>query len=276
MAAQVTTGGIASAGAKGSRSGARAKAERPARKGLIGRKVGMTQVFDADGTVVPVTVIEAGPCKVLRLRSLERDGYSALQVGFLDKPRRLASRSVRGQVAQLESKRSQRKTEAGVVSLPRPDCEPKRFVRELRGDYAGLEVGGVLKVDLFEGVDFVDIVGTTKGRGTAGVMKRHGFSGQRASHGVKKVHRHQGGTGMNTSPGRVFKGKRMAGRFGNERSTMRNVKLVRIDLENNLLLVRGAVPGPNGGYVVVRQTNKVKRRGGPAPAGGAKKKAGAK
>ena len=115
MAAQETTGGIASAGAKGFRGGARARAERPARKGLIGRKVGMTQVFDADGTVVPVTVIEAGPCKVLRLRSLERDGYSALQVGFLDKPRRLASRSVRGQVADLESKRSQRKAEAGVV-----------------------------------------------------------------------------------------------------------------------------------------------------------------
>jgi len=129
---------------------------------------------------------------------------------------------------------------------------------------------------VFEGVEMVDIVGTTKGRGTAGVMKRHGFKGQRASHGVKKVHRHQGGTSMNTSPARVFKGKRMAGRFGNERSTMRNVKLVRIDAENNLLLVRGAVPGPNGGYVVVRQTNMVKRRGGPAPAGGAKKKAGAK
>jgi large subunit ribosomal protein L3 len=149
-------------------------------------------------------------------------------------------------------------------------------VRELRGAYEGVEVGHVLTVGLFEGVDAVDIVGTTKGRGTAGVMKRHGFKGQRASHGVKKVHRHQGGTSMNTSPARVFKGKRMAGRFGNERSTMRNVKLVRIDLENNLLLVRGAVPGPNGGYVVVRQTNKVKRRGGPAPAGGAKKKAGAK
>jgi large subunit ribosomal protein L3 len=243
---------------------------------LIGRKVGMTQVFDADGTVVPVTVIEAGPCKVLRLRSLERDGYSALQVGFLDKPRRLASRSVRGQVAHLESKRSQRKAEAGVVSLPKPDCEPKRFVREFRGTSEGIEVGQDLSVEVFEGVARVDVTGTTKGRGTAGVMKRHGFKGQRASHGVKKVHRHQGGTSMNTSPARVFKGKRMAGRFGNERSTMRNVKLVRIDLENNLLLVRGAVPGPNGGYVMVRQTNKVKRRGGPAPTGGAKKKAGAK
>ena len=246
------------------------------RKGLLGRKVGMTQVFDANGAVVPVTVIEAGPCAVTQVRSVDRDGYDAVQIGFLDKPRRLASRSVRGHVAKLDSRRSKRAAEAGVVAVPKADCEPKRFVREIRGVYPGVEVGGVLTVNLFEGVDFVDIVGTSKGRGTAGVMKRHGFSGQRASHGVKKVHRHQGGTGMNTSPGRVFKGKRMAGRFGNERSTMRNVKLVRIDLENNLLLVRGAVPGPNGGYVMVRQTNKVKRRSGPAPAGGAKKKAGAK
>jgi large subunit ribosomal protein L3 len=252
------------------------KADSAGRKALLGRKVGMTQVFDANGAVVPVTVIEAGPCAVTQVRSVDRDGYAAVQVGFLDKPRRLASRAVRGHVAKLDSRRAKRAAEAGVAAGPKADCEPKRFVRELRGVYEGVEVGHVLTVGLFEGVEAVDIVGTTKGRGTAGVMKRHGFSGQRASHGVKKVHRHQGGTSMNTSPARVFKGKRMAGRFGNERSTMRNVKLVRIDAENNLLLVRGAVPGPNGGYVVVRQTNKVKRRGGPAPAGGAKKKAGAK
>ena len=275
MAAQETTGNIASAGAKGSR-GARARAERPARKGLIGRKVGMTQVFDTDGTVVPVTVIEAGPCKVLRLRSLERDGYSALQVGFLDKPRRLASRSVRGQVADLESKRSQRRAEAGVVSLPKPGCEPKRFVREFRGTAEGIEVGQDLSVEVFEGVARVDVTGTTKGRGTAGVMKRHGFKGQRASHGVKKVHRHQGGTGMTTSPARVFKGKRMAGRFGNERSTMRNLKVVRVDKENHLLLVRGAVPGPNGAMVVVQQTNLIKKVAGPGAPVSKKKKAGAK
>jgi large subunit ribosomal protein L3 len=132
----------------------------------------------------------------------------------------------------------------------------------------------VLTVDVFEGIEFVDITGTTKGRGTAGVMKRHGFKGQRASHGVKKVHRHQGGTGQNTSPARTFKGKRMAGRYGNERSTMRNLKLVRIDKDNNLLLVRGAIPGPRGSYVMVRQTNKLKRVGVAAPTG--KKKAGGK
>ena len=248
--------------------------DKPGRKGLLGRKVGMTQIFDADGVVVPVTVIEAGPCPVIAVRSPDRDGYAAVQIGFLAKPRRLASRSVRGQVADLDGRRAKRRAEAGVAAAPKAGCEPQRFVRELRGVYDGVAVGQVLTVDLFEGVEFVDVTGTTKGRGTAGVMKRHGFKGQRASHGVKKVHRHQGGTGMNTSPARVFKGKRMAGRYGNERSTMRNVKLVRVDKGGNLLLVRGAVPGPAGSYVVVRQTNKIRKAGAAAPAG--KKKAGAK
>jgi len=275
MAADTTTSS-GSQTAAGSAKAGRAGRNLPGRKGLLGRKVGMTQVFDPSGIVVPVTVIEAGPCSVTQVRTAARDGYEAVQLGFLDKPRRLASRSVRGQVAKLDGRRAKKAAAAGVTAAPKADCEPKRFVRELRGVYEGVEVGQVLTVGLFDGVDTVDIVGTTKGRGTAGVMKRHGFKGQRASHGVKKVHRHQGGTSMNTSPARVFKGKRMAGRFGNERSTMRNVKLVRVDAENNLLLVRGAVPGPNGGYVIVRQTNKVKRRGGPAPAGGAKKKAGGK
>jgi len=248
--------------------------EKAGRKGILGRKVGMTQVFDASGVMVPVTVIEAGPCPVLAVRSPDRDGYSAVQIGFLDKPRRLASRAVRGQVANLDGRRAKRRAEAGVVAAPKANCEPKRLVRELRGTYDGAEVGSVLTVTVFEGVEFVDVTGTTKGRGTAGVMKRHGFKGQRASHGVKKVHRHQGGTSMNTSPARVFKGKRMAGRFGNERSTMRNVKLVGIDAERNLLVIRGAVPGPDGGYVLVRETNKIRKVGSAAPAG--KKKAGAK
>lgn len=235
-------------------------ADKPGRPGLLGRKIGMTQIFDAEsGAVVPVTVIEAGPCPVTSVRTPDRDGYSAVQIGFADKPRRLASRSVRGQVADLDGRRGKKRAEAGAASLPKAGCEPQRFTRELRGVYAGAEVGQVLTVDVFEGVEFVDITGTTKGRGTAGVMKRHGFKGQRASHGVKKVHRHQGGTGQNTSPARVFKGKRMAGRFGNERSTMRNVKLVRVDKDQNLLLIRGAVPGPNGSFVTVMRTNKVRR-----------------
>jgi large subunit ribosomal protein L3 len=244
------------------------------RKGLLGRKVGMTQIFDADGKVVPVTVIEAGPCPVLAVRTSERDGYAAVQLGFRDKPRRLASRSVRGQVANLDGRRAKRRAEAGVTAVPKAGCEPQRFVRELRGLYEGVEVGQVLTVDLFEGVEFVDVIGTTKGRGTAGAMKRHGFKGQRASHGVKKVHRHSGGTSMNTSPARVFKGKKMAGRYGHERSTMRNIKLVRVDAGGNLLVVRGAVPGPNGSYVVIRQTNTLRKVGVAAPTG--KKKGGAK
>jgi large subunit ribosomal protein L3 len=249
--------------------------DKPGRPGLLGRKVGMTQIFDAEsGAVVPVTVIEAGPCPVTFVRTPERDGYAAVQIGFANKPRRLSSRSVRGQVAKLDGRRSKRRAEAGVATLPKADCEPQRFVRELRGVYEGVEVGQTLTVDVFEGVEFVDVVGVTKGRGTAGVMKRHGFKGQRATHGVKKVHRHQGGTGQNTSPGRVFKGKRMAGRYGNERSTMRNVKLVRLDKDANLLLVRGAVPGPNGAFVTVLKTNKIKRVGVAAPTG--KKKGGAK
>tara|TARA_Y100000385_G_scaffold109095_1_gene113218 strand:- start:272 stop:1156 length:885 start_codon:yes stop_codon:yes gene_type:complete len=231
------------------------------RKGLLGRKVGMTQVFDDDGTVVPVTVIEAGPCTVLLSRSADRDGYDAIQVGYRDKPRRLASRSVRGQVVKLDSKRAKKRSHAGVEMVEKADCEPQRFVREFRGETKA-RVGQKITVAVFEGCDAVDVIGVSKGRGTAGVMKRHGFSGQRASHGVKKVHRHQGGTGMCQSPGRLFKGKKMAGRFGNERSTMRNLRLVDIDSDRNLLVVRGAVPGPNGGYVVVRQTNKVKRSGG--------------
>ena len=231
------------------------------RKGLLGRKVGMTQVFDDDGTVVPVTVIEAGPCTVLLSRSADRDGYDAIQVGYRDKPRRLASRSVRGQVVKLDSKRAKKRSHAGVEMVEKADCEPQRFVREFRGETKA-RVGQKITVAVFGGCDAVDVIGVSKGRGTAGVMKRHGFSGQRASHGVKKVHRHQGGTGMCQSPGRLFKGKKMAGRFGNERSTMRNLRLVDIDSDRNLLVVRGAVPGPNGSYVVVRQTNKVKRSGG--------------
>lgn len=226
--------------------------------GLLGRKVGMTQIFDEAGTAIPVTVIEAGPCHVLQLRTKERDGYEAVQIGFLDKPRRLATRAQRGQVAKLDSKRSKARAKAGAEPQPKPDCEPKRFVRELPGPApAECKLGQVLKVDLFEKVKSVDVTGTSKGKGTAGVMRRHNFKGQRATHGVKKVHRHGGGTSMNTFPARVFKGKRMAGRMGNERVTNRNLKLVRIDAEHNLLLVRGAVPGPNGGYVIVRQTNKL-------------------
>jgi large subunit ribosomal protein L3 len=227
--------------------------------GLLGRKVGMTQIFLEDGSVVPVTVLEAGPCPVLQLRTAERDGYEAVQLGFADRDRERTARSGRGQVAQLDSRRSKRRKDAGVELLDKAGCEPQRFVREFRGPAGELKVGAALTVKEFEGIAAVDITGTIKGRGTAGLMKKWNFKGQRATHGVKKVHRHSGGTSANTFPARVFKGKKMGGRWGAERGTIRNLKVVRIDEEKNLLLVRGAVPGPIGGFVMVRPTNLVRR-----------------
>lgn len=223
-------------------------------RGLIGRKVGMTQVYREDGTAVPVTVLQAGPCRVLQVRSIDRDGYEAVQLGYLDKPRRLASRSERGHVAKLDSKRSKERSAAGVELLAKADCEPQRYVREFRGA-TDLAVGAEVKVDLLAEVKRVDVTATSKGRGFSGVMKRHNFAGQRATHGVKKVHRHPGGTGCSASPSRVVKGMKMAGQYGNARTTVRNLEVVGVDAENDLLLVRGAVPGPNGGCVLISETN---------------------
>ena len=223
---------------------------------ILGRKVGMTQIYLEDGTAVPVTVVQAGPCHVLQVRSQERDGYAAVQLGFEDKPRRLASRAERGHVAKLDSKRQKQRVAEKVELVAKADCEPQRFIREFRGE-TDLEVGATVTVDQFAEIKKVDVTATSKGRGFAGVMKRHNFSGQRASHGVKKVHRHAGGTGCSASPSRLFKGIRMGGQYGNAQVTTRNLEVVKVDAENNLLLIRGAVPGPNGGFVSIRQTNKV-------------------
>ena len=227
----------------------------------------MTQVYNDDGVAVPVTVVEAGPCVVLQVKTADRDGYEGVQVGFDDKlsrkdqdreegdrKRNRANRAERGHVAQLKSKRQQKRVESGVEVLAKAGCEPKRFVREFRvdGEDHGLEVGAELTAEVLADVKAVDVVATSKGRGTAGVMKRHNFQGQRASHGVKKVHRMAGGIGQATDPARVWKGKRMAGRYGGKRVTVRNLDVVRVDVENNMLLVGGAVPGPNGGYVMIR------------------------
>lgn len=230
--------------------------------GLLGRKVGMTQIFDETGTVIPVTVIQAGPCHVLQLRTAERDGYEAVQLGFADMPRRIASRSQRGHVAKLDSKRARRRGAGGVDLPDRAGCEPKRFVRELRGAVGEHTIGQQLSVAVFESVPSVDVTGTSKGRGTAGPMKRHNFAGLPASHGVKKHHRAPGSVGSHASnrgSGRPKRGKRMAGRYGAERVTIRNLRIVRIDADNNLVLVEGAVPGPNGGLISIRPTNKKKR-----------------
>jgi large subunit ribosomal protein L3 len=236
--------------------------------GLLGRKVGMTQVYTDDGDLIPVTVVEAGPCVVLQLKTVERDGYEAVQLGYLDKKRPVggrrtrgsqASRSERGHVVGLSSKRSKARAEAGVEPVEKANCEPKKFVREFRvdGENVDLEVGQTLTVELFAEMSHVDVVGTSKGRGFAGVMKRHNFAGQRASHGVKRVHRHGGGIGMSADPARVLKGTRMPGRYGNARSTVRHMQVVRIDAETNSMLIKGGVPGPPGGYVLIRPTNKL-------------------
>lgn len=225
--------------------------------GILGRKIGMTQIYDEQGNVVPVTVVQAGPCDVLQVRTAERDGYEAVQLGYLDKPRRLAGRSERGHVAKLDSKRSKARAAAGVEALAKAGCEPKRFVREIRGGAGDLQVGSKIDVTALEGIARVDVVATSKGRGFSGAMKRHNFHGQRATHGVKKCHRALGGTGASAFPSRLFKGKKMPGQYGSARCTIRNQKLVSVDAEQNLLLIRGAVPGPNGGYVVIQRTNKM-------------------
>lgn len=225
--------------------------------GLLGRKIGMTQVYDDSGVMVPVTVLELGPCTVL---SVESGLYEAVQLGFGDRDRRRVSRADRGQVADIGGARSKRRAAAGV-EVVRPNCEPKKFVREFRVDGEGVElaVGDELRVSHFAEVAKVDVIATSKGRGFAGVMKRHNFAGQRASHGVKRVHRHGGSIGQSADPARVLRGTKMPGRYGGTQITVRNLTVVRIDEDQNLMLVGGAVPGPNGGSVVVRQTNKMKR-----------------
>jgi large subunit ribosomal protein L3 len=209
------------------------------RVGLLGRKVGMTQIYQENGVVVPVTVLECGPCTVLQVRTEDRDGYHAWQLGFDDKKRKKANQAERGHARKVSG-------------------EPKRFVREVRQDGpTEITEGQTLTVDLFNPNTSVDVTGTSKGRGFAGVMKRHGFRGLRASHGVKRMHRHPGSSGPSADPARTQKGIRKPGHMGHAQVTVRNLDVVRVDKENNLLLIKGAVPGPNGGYLTIRQTNKV-------------------
>ena len=203
-------------------------------KGILGKKLGMTQVFDEDNRVVPVTVVEAGPCVVTQIRTVETDGYNAIQIAFGDIDPRKANKPAAGHFQK-----------AGVT--------PRRHVAELRmDDVSAYEVGQDVTVDIFEGVTFVDVTGTTKGHGYAGAMKRHGFAGQGAAHGNQAAHRRVGGIGGAATPGRVFKGKRMAGRMGHDRVTTQNLKIQKIDAEANLLLIKGAIPGARGGLVTVK------------------------
>lgn len=230
--------------------------------GMLGYKIGMTQVYDDAGKIAPVTVLQLGPCPVLQVRSKDRDGYDAVQVGFQDKARRKATRPERGHVAdELQSKRRKSRQGAGVAILPKANCEPQRFIREFRlAAPAELEVGKLLRVaEIFAETKQVDVIGTTKGRGYQGVVKRHNYGGLRATHGVKKGERQRGSMGSNASnrgSGRPKKGIRMAGHYGADRRTARNLDVVRIDADNNLMLVRGAVPGFNGSLVMVQPTTK--------------------
>src|SRR3954464_8159653 len=187
------------------------------RVGLLGRKVGMTQIFEADGTAVPVTVLECGPCTVLQVRTEERDGSAALQIGFADKKRKSATQAERGHARKV-------------------DAEPKRFIREIRQDGPSeVNEGQILTVDVFADVPQVDVIGTSKGRGYSGVVKRHGFKGLRATHGVQRMHRQPGSSRPTAGPPDTPKGIRKPGQYGNARITVRNLKVVRVDPDNNIL-----------------------------------------
>lgn len=211
-------------------------------KGIIGKKIGMTQIFDESGNVIPVTVIQAGPCYVTQVRTADRDGYTAVQIGFEEtKPKRL--------------------TQGQLGHLRRSNLPALRYLREfrLRDDSLDVEEGQEIKVDVFEKGERVDVIGTSKGRGFAGTIKRHGFHRQPKTHGQSDRERAPGSIGMCATPGRTLKGKRMAGRMGNDRVTMQNLEVVVIDPDRNLLAVRGSVPGARDGLVMIKPSRKVRK-----------------
>jgi large subunit ribosomal protein L3 len=204
--------------------------------GILGRKVGMTQVFDEEGRAVPVTVIEAGPCQIVEIRTPEKNSYSAIQLGFGEEKPVNITKPVKGY-------------------FKKQGLEVKRWLREFRVDNASnYQVGQEITVSLFQNNEIVDVTGMSKGKGTAGVMKRHGFGGVSASHGQSRSHRSGGSTGSSSTPGKVVKGRPMAGQMGNERVTTKNLSVFAIDEENNLILIKGSVPGARGGLVMIRKT----------------------
>ena len=203
------------------------------KKGLIGKKIGMTQIFDEKGNVVPVTVVEAGPCVIVQKKTIENDGYEAVQVGFGDQ-----------KVARVNKPMKGHFDKNGVA--------PKKVLKEFRLDsIADVNVGDILKADIFEAGEKVDVIGTSKGHGTAGTIKRWNFARLRETHGTGPVARHAGSLGACSDPSRVYKGKKLAGHLGAERVTVQNLDIVKVDAENNLIAIKGAIPGPKGGYVVI-------------------------
>jgi large subunit ribosomal protein L3 len=213
------------------------KTERTA-KGLLGTKLGMTQLWDANNRIVPVTVVQAGPCVVTQVRTAETDGYSAVQLGF-------------GAV------KAKQLTKPSAGHFEKAGVTPRKHLVEIRtSDASEYSLGQELNADTFADGDIIDVTGVSKGKGTAGVMKRHGFSGLRASHGVHRKHRSPGSIGGCATPGRVFKGLRMAGRMGVERVTVQNLTVHSVDAERGLILIKGAIPGNKGGLVVLRSAAK--------------------
>lgn len=208
------------------------------KKGLIGKKIGMTQIFDEKGNMIPVTVIEAGPCAVVQKKTTENDGYEAVQVGYGDAKANRVNKPMGGH-------------------FKKADVAPKKVLKEFRlEDTSSVNVGDILKADIFAAGDFVDVVGTSKGKGTAGAIKRWNFARLRESHGTGPVGRHAGSLGACSTPSRVYKGKKMAGHLGTERVTVQNLTVVKVDSENNLIAIKGSVPGPKGGIVVIADSVK--------------------
>ena len=208
------------------------------KKGLIGRKVGMTQIFDEKGNVIPVTVVELGPCTVTQKKTVENDGYNAVQLGFEDMKVTRTNKPMKGH-------------------FDKANVAPKKVLKEFRlEDDSAINVGDIIKADIFAAGEKVDVVGTSKGKGTAGVIKRWNFSRLKETHGTGPVHRHAGSLGV-IDPARIFKGKRMAGHLGCERVTIQNLDVVKVDAENNLIAIKGAIPGPKKGIVMV--VNSVKK-----------------
>ena len=203
------------------------------KKAILGKKVGMTQIFDEKGKVVPVTVVEAGPCVVSQKKTVETDGYDAVQIGFGDLRPKLVNKPMKGH-------------------FDKSDIAPKRVLRECRfDDISTYNVGDIIKADVFSNGDKIDIVGTSKGKGYAGVIKRWNFRRLKETHGSGPVVRKGGSIGACSDPSRVFKGKKMSGHLGAERVTVQNLTIVKVDAENNLIAIKGAVPGPNGGIVLI-------------------------
>lgn len=208
------------------------------KKGLIGKKIGMTQIFDEKGNVIPVTVVEAGPCVITQKKTVENDGYEAVQVGYGDIKAQRVNKPMKGHFDKN-----------GVA--------PKKVLKEFRlENIADVNVGDILKADVFATGDKVDVIGTSKGHGTAGSIKRWNFARHRESHGTGPIARHAGSLGACSTPSRVYKGKKLAGHYGVDRTTVQNLTIAKVDVENNLIAVKGAIPGPKGGIVVIADAKK--------------------